>query len=268
MLCRIQSGWTKGLSDRMYAAEPTAGSLGGEPIELADCPELFQIRGHLQTLLALKLIRPRDERFFLVLQQALARSPKFFRHAPVVLDAGAVAGQPPLNLAEFARRLRQQHLVPVGLQNGDEAWSHMAVNAGLALLPAGRPAKLAPEEPRPSPSDDPAPRRNATVVVSEPVRAGQQIYAEDGDLIALAPVSPGAEVAADGHVHVYSRLRGRAHAGVKGDPDARIFCHKLEAQLVSVAGVWLVNEDIDARFLGKRVQIYSSDGAIVVEPLP
>jgi septum site-determining protein MinC len=173
-----------------------------------------------------------------------------------------------LNLAEFARRLRQQHLVPVGLQNGDEAWSHMAVNAGLALLPAGRPAKLAPDEPRPSPSDEPARRRNATVVVSEPVRAGQQIYAEDGDLIALAPVSPGAEVAADGHVHIYSRLRGRAHAGVKGDPDARIFCHKLEAQLVSVAGVWLVNEDIDARFLGKRVQIYSLDGAIVVEPLP
>jgi septum site-determining protein MinC len=75
-------------------------------------------------------------------------------------------------------------------------------------------------------------------------------------------------VAADGHVHVYSRLRGRAHAGVKGDPDARIFCHRLEAQLVSVAGVWLVNEDIDARFLGKRVQIYALGGAIVMEPLP
>jgi septum site-determining protein MinC len=229
---------------------------------------LFQIRGHLQTLIALRLIQPRDERFFLSLQQALARSPKFFRHAPVVIDAGAVAGQPPLNLAEFARRLRQQHLVPVGLQNGDEAWSHMAVNAGLALLPTGRPAKLAPDEAEAGPADVPAPRRNATVLVTEPVRAGQQIYAEDGDLIALAPVSPGAEVAADGHVHVYSRLRGRAHAGVKGDPDARIFCHRLEAQLVSVAGVWLVNEDIDARFLGKRVQIYALGGAIVMEPLP
>src|SRR5918994_1972945 len=178
------------------------------------------------------------------------------------------AAEPPLNLAEFARRLRQQHLVPVGLQNGDEAWSNMAVNAGLALLPTGRPAKLAPDEAQAGPSDTPAPRRNPTVVVTEPVRAGQQIYAEDGDLIALAPVSPGAEVAADGHVHVYSRLRGRAHAGVKGDREARIFCHKLEAQLVSVAGVWLVNEDIEARFLGKRVQIYSSGGALVMEPLP
>jgi septum site-determining protein MinC len=252
----------------MYAAEPTAGSPGGEPLAAGDSPELFQIRAQLQTLLALKLLQPRDERFFLVLQQALARSPKFFRHAPIVVDAGAVAGEPPLNLAEFARRLRQQHLVPVGLQNGDEAWSNMAVNAGLALLPAGRPAKAAPEEPEPTPSSAPAPQRNPSIVVTEPVRAGQQIYAEDGDLIVLAPVSPGAEVAADGHVHVYSRLRGRAHAGVKGDREARIFCDKLEAQLVSVAGVWLVNEDIDARFLGKRVQIFWLDGAIVMEPLP
>jgi septum site-determining protein MinC len=250
----------------MYAAEPTARSIAGEPVDAGDCPELFQIRGHLQTLIALRLIEPRDERFFLVLQEALARSPEFFRHAPVVVDAGAVAGQPPLNLAEFARRLRQQHLVPVGVQNADAAWRDMAVNAGLALFPTGRPAKLTPEEP--GPSNDPALRRNATVVVSEPVRAGQQIYAEDGDLIALAPVSPGAEVAADGHVHVYTSLRGRAHAGVKGDQDARIFCHKLEAQLVSVAGVWVVNEDIDARFLGKRVQIRWRDGAIVMEPLP
>jgi septum site-determining protein MinC len=257
----------------MHAAEPLAGAPGGEPVQVDDSPELFQIRAQLQTLLALKLIQPRDERFFLVLQQALARSPKFFRHAPIVVDAGPVAGQPPLNLAEFARRLRQQHLVPVGLQNGDEAWSHMAVNAGLALLPSGRPAKVAPEEPttehaEPSTPGNPAQRRSASIVVSEPVRAGQQIYAEDGDLIVLAPVSPGAEVAADGHVHVYSRLQGRAHAGVKGDRDARIFCHKLEAQLVSVAGVWLVNEDIDARFMGKRVQICWLGGALVMEPLP
>lgn len=252
----------------MYAAEPTAGSTAGEPVDTDNCPELFQIRGHLRTLIALRLIEPRDERFFLVLQKALARSPEFFRHAPVVLDAGAVAGQPPLNLAEFARRLRQQQLVPVGLQNGDEAWSQMAVNAGLALLPTGRPIELAAEESRPSRSEDAAPRRNATVVVSEPVRAGQQIYAEGGDLIALAPVSPGAEVLADGHVHIYSNLRGRAHAGVDGDRDARIFCHNLEAQLVSIAGAWVVNEDIDARFLGQRVQIRWSDGELVMEPLP
>ena len=81
--------------------------------------------------------------------------------------------------------------------------------------------------PRPSPRRSPERtlRRNATIVVDEPVRAGQQIYAEGGDLIALAPVSPGGEVLADGHIHVYSHLRGRAHAGVAGDLSARIFCH-------------------------------------------
>jgi septum site-determining protein MinC len=252
----------------MYAVEPTAGTVAGEPIEAGD-GDLFQIRGHLQTLIALRLIEPWDERFFLVLQKALARSPEFFRHAPVVVDAGPVVGQPPLNLAEFARRLRQQQLVPVGLQNADENWSQMAVKAGLALFPAGRPVELAPSGPRPaSPSADPAPRRNATVILHEPVRAGQQIYAENGDLIALAPISPGAEVLADGHIHIYCSLRGRAHAGVKGDRTARIFCHNLQAQLVSVAGVWVVNEDIDTRFLRQRVQIFWLDGAIVMEPLP
>jgi septum site-determining protein MinC len=249
----------------MYASESMAEPIADEPALGDDGPALFQIRGHLQTLIALRLIEPADERFFLALQKALARSPEFFRQAPVVLDAGPVAGRPPLNLAEFARRLRQQHLIPVGLQNGDDAWNQMAINAGLALIPAGRPTQLPSPEPR---QEAVAPRRNATLVVSEPVRAGQQVYAEGGDLIALAPVSPGGEVIADGHIHVYSSLRGRAHAGVEGDESARIFCHSLEAQLVSVAGVYVVNEEIDARFLGKRVQIRCVNDAIAMEYLP
>jgi septum site-determining protein MinC len=251
----------------MYATEPMAESTLDEPVPWDDSAELFQIRGHLQTLIALRLIEPGNERFFLLLQKALARSPDFFRHAPVVLDAGPVAGLPPLNLAEFARRLRQQQLIPVGLQNGDDAWSQVAINAGLALLPPGRPAKLATPEPAPTPTER-AVRRNATIVVDEPVRAGQQIYAKGGDLIALAPVSPGGEVLADGHIHVYSHLRGRAHAGVNGDPSARIFCHSLEAQLVSIAGIYVVNEAIDARFLNKRVQIRCVNDALEMERLP
>ena len=81
----------------------------------------------------------------------------------------------------------------------------------------------------------------------------------------LAPVSPGAELLAQGHVHVYSSLRGRAHAGIGGDQSARIFCHSLHAQLVSIAGLYLVNAEIDERWLGKRVQIRCVDDAIVME---
>jgi septum site-determining protein MinC len=255
------------LSDRAGVVELRAESTAAD---FGDCPELFQIRGHLSTLLVLRLIEPRDDRFFLLLQKAIARSPGFFRHAPIVLDLAPVAGQPPFNLAEFGRRLRQMQLVPVGVQNGDEAWNRMAVNAGFGLFPAGRPTELATQtqEPGARPAENEAPRRNRTIVVSEPVRAGQQIYAEGGDLIALAPVSPGAEVLADGHVHIYSSLRGRAHAGVGGDEGAQIFCHDLKAQLVSIAGRYVVNEEIETRFIGRRVQIRCLDDAIVMEPLP
>jgi septum site-determining protein MinC len=270
------AGVNRGLSTPATAIQPTVGEAG----DLEDCPELFQVRGHLYNLVTLRLIEPEDQRFFAVLQNAIARAPDFFRHAPVVLDAAAVAGRPPPNMAEFARRLRQQRLVPVGVQNGDEAWTQAALNAGLGLFPAGRPAETQPRQGEAA--SEPAPRpvaaqaaptpggghRKAATIVTEPVRAGQQIHAKDGDLVVLAPVSPGAELLAEGHVHIYSSLRGRAHAGIGGDQDARIFCHGMHAQLVSIAGLYLVNAEIDERWLGKRVQIRCVDEAIVMEALP
>ena len=259
----------------------------GDADDVDDCPELFQVRGHLYNLVTLRLIEPEDHRFFPQLQNAIARAPEFFRHAPVVLDATAVVGRPPPNMAEFARRLRQQRLVPVGVQNGDEAWTQAAINAGLGLFPPGRPAEMlrrhdsapgGPQEPRAVPPPEPvvavAPAAQAgdapkgAMIVTEPVRAGQQILARGGDLVVLAPVSPGAELLAEGHVHVYSSLRGRAHAGIGGNQAARIFCYSLHAQLISIAGLYLVNAEIDERWLGKRVQIRCVDEAIVMEELP
>jgi len=265
------------LSTSATAIQPAAGEAG----DLDDCPELFQVRGHLYNLVTIRLIEPEDHRFFPMLQNTIARAPEFFRHAPVVIDAAAVAGRAPPNMAEFARRLRQQRLVPVGVQNGDEAWTQAGLNAGLGLFPAGRPAEGSrPQEvpqASPQPAPEPAPAApppatsgsaRAAMIVTEPVRAGQQIHAGGGDLVVLAPVSPGAELLAEGHVHVYGNLRGRAHAGIGGDHNARIFCHSLNAQLVSIAGLYLVNAEIDERWLGKRVQIRCVNEAIVMEALP
>ncbi|MAB25605.1 MAG: septum site-determining protein MinC [Pseudomonadales bacterium] len=81
-------------------------------------------------------------------------------------------------------------------------------------------------------------------LITEPVRSGQQVYARGGDLIVMAPVSAGAELLADGHIHVYGPLRGRALAGVQGNTEARIFCQNLEAELVSIAGQYKVAEDL------------------------
>ena len=96
-------------------------------------------------------------------------------------------------------------------------------------------------------------------IVTEPVRSGQQIYAPDGDLIVINQVSPGSELLADGSIHIYGPLRGRALAGVNGNTEARIFCHSLEAELVSVAGSFKVSEDIEQEAWKVATQVFIKD---------
>lgn len=101
----------------------------------------------------------------------------------------------------------------------------------------------------------------------QPVRSGQQIYAQGTDLIVIGAVSPGAEVLADGSVHIYGPLRGRALAGVQGDTQARIFCQSLEAELVSIAGNYRILEEVDDVNRGRQMQIYLEQERLVIEPL-
>ncbi|NHO64573.1 septum site-determining protein MinC [Aestuariicella hydrocarbonica] len=106
-----------------------------------------------------------------------------------------------------------------------------------------------------------------TKVITTPVRSGQQIYAAGGDLIVLAPVSAGAELLADGNIHVYGPLRGRALAGVNGNTEARVFCQSLEAELISIAGYFRVNEDLRDKHWKKSVQASLTDETLNIEPL-
>jgi septum site-determining protein MinC len=98
------------------------------------------------------------------------------------------------------------------------------------------------------------------LVIRQPVRSGQIIYAERNDVVVLAPVNPGAEVIADGNVHIYAPLRGRVVAGAQGFTDARIFCQRLEAELVAIAGAYMLADDIPAEYRGKPAQVYLEDG--------
>lgn len=116
--------------------------------------------------------------------------------------------------------------------------------AELAAEKAAEAEETAKEAAPEQPTEPPAPVVRPTKLVTTPVRGGVQIYAAGGDLIVLAPVSPGAELLADGNIHVYGPMRGRALAGVKGDTSARIFCQQLAAELVSIAGNYKVAEDL------------------------
>jgi septum site-determining protein MinC len=151
-------------------------------------------------------------------------------------------------------------------------------NAGARPEATPRP-ETAPRTPRPAPAAPPAPAAVAAarlpapithkppLVIRQAVRSGQQIYAEKTDLIVLAPVNPGAQLIADGNIHVYAPLRGRAVAGAKGFTEARIFVQKLEAELCAISGAYLTFDDIPKERMGKPAQIHLQDGKCVLTPL-
>ena len=253
----------------------------------------FQLRGGAYTLLVLRLNDPKDPLLFQALADKIAQAPNFFRHAPVVIDLQNLADAPPFNMAELGRRLRQHQLVPIGVQNGSDEQNRAAVNAGWSLFPEGRQAPLRENAPAPRTVESaapPPPSAPETVeaaddapadttetgesahgttarLITQPVRSGRQIYAHGGDLVVMSSIGAGAELLADGHIHVYGALRGRALAGVSGDREARIFCRSLEAELVSIAGYWRVRDDIPDALIGKPAQIFLDSDRIAIEPL-
>jgi septum site-determining protein MinC len=226
------------------------------------------VHGGMFTVMVVRVDDPNDPEFESRLAEQIARSPTFFANAPVVMDLQHCTGAASADAFHNLRRmLKRQHLIAVGVQNANATQVRAAMNADLAAF---APANAARRTESAEPAAAPAPRVAApaapiqpaapgglvrTKVITQPVRSGTQVYARGGDLIVLNSVSPGAEVIADGHVHIYGALRGRAIAGASGDTEARIFVDKLEAELLCVAGHYLVSEAIEADYIGKSVQV-------------
>jgi septum site-determining protein MinC len=223
----------------------------------------FQIRGTSFTLLALKLADPGAPDFFARLAETLALAPGFYSKAPIILDLSALTATKPIEMTGFCAGLRDLGLVPVGIQGATAAWEAAATDAGLAVFPAGRAAEAQTVRGRAKPLAGPPKAR----LVTEPVRSGQQVYAAEGDLIVTAAVSRGAELLAEGNIHVYGPLRGRAVAGLGGDRSVRIFCRHLDADLVSIGGFYMVSEQMDQGLIGKPVQIRLIEERLVFETL-
>ncbi len=221
------------------------------------------------------------------LQQRLAETPNFFDNDAVVLDITALADlDEPLAFAEFVRVLRAHRTAPVMVLGGSAAQMAAALEAGLAAAPEPVPApkqrtktvevevirevevvREVPVEVRVEVEVE-VPTPVPTLVIDKPLRSGQQVYAKGGDVIVLGAVNPGAEVIADGNVHVYGPLRGKAIAGSKGNAEARIFTTCLEPELIAVAGVYRTTETaIPKDVLGKPAQVRLVGDKLVMEPL-
>lgn len=177
-----------------------------------------------------------------------------------------------LDLSGLLSLLRQAGLQPVAARAYSDATRDVARHAGLALLPDAPVAREViaesrPAEAKPAPAPAPAPAAT-TLIIDKPVRSGQQVYARGADLVVLALVSHGAEVIADGNVHVYAPLRGRALAGARGDTSARIFAHCMEAELLSVAGVYrAIDEPLPQSIKGKAAQVRLEGNKLVIEAM-
>ncbi|GGY02881.1 septum site-determining protein MinC [Paludibacterium paludis] len=191
---------------------------------------------------------------------------------PFVLDLEMLDEPTALDMQGLLALLAESGIHVVGLRHPDPAFAELASRHALAWLPvnAPRPAQAAAEPAKPAePAAPPAgPESIAPMIIDRPVRAGQQIYARGGDLVVLAVVSAGAEIIADGNIHVYAPLRGRALAGARGNTSARIFVRAMEAELVSIAGVYrTIEQALPDSLRGKPTQIYLENERIVMSAL-
>ncbi|SEF23034.1 septum site-determining protein MinC [Variovorax sp. NFACC27] len=214
------------------------------------------------------------------LDAQLADSPDFFEQEPVVIDLSLLQeteGGGDIDFAALRGLLARHQTQPIAVRGGNDAQNAAARAAGLSV--AAMPAAPAPRAPAP-PAEPPASEApqivrevpvpaNGTLLIDKPLRSGQQVYARGGDVVVTAVVSFGAEVIADGNVHVYAPLRGKAIAGARGNTEARIFSTCMEAQLVAIAGTYRTNEvPLPDSVLGKSAQVRLDGKKIAIDPIP
>ncbi|MEA9747676.1 septum site-determining protein MinC [Xanthomonas campestris pv. raphani] len=211
------------------------------------------------------------------MQDRVTRAPKLFGRAAVILDFGGLAQTPDLATAKaLLDGLRSAGVLPVALAYGTSEIDLLSQQLGIPLLAKFRAQyETAAVSPPPPPPPPPA-RAEPAAPVARPapgrmqrnaVRSGQQMYAENCDLTVLSTVGAGAEVIADGSIHIYGTLRGRALAGAQGNPDARIFCRDFHAELVAIAGHYKVLDDVPMDLRGKAVQVWLEQDQIKIAAL-
>ena len=224
----------------------------------------FQLKGSLLPFTVLQLLQSDSLTFALELSTLVKKSPNFFKHAPIVIDLEKLQeGDHSIDFAAIKAELIKYGLIPVGIRNGSAAQTEAAVATGLGILSAA-PRHMGAASGQKNTTENPvAAKQPHSKIVAQPVRSGQQLYAQGGDLVVLASVSAGAELMADGNIHVYGTLRGRALAGVAGNTEARIFCHKLDPELLSIAGYYRLRDDIQLPQTSENgYQIYFENGKL------
>lgn len=235
--------------------------------------QALMFKGNAYTLTTLQLFTFDVAQIKAALADKIAQAPKFFQNIPLVLDLQKLGTElSPFHFTEMLACLRQHQLIPIGIRGTHPQLQQTALEQGIACLSDTKgsdktesiesKAAAKPEKTVKMVNNTP------TRIITQPIRSGQQIYAQGGDLIVLSTISHGAEILADGNIHVYAPLRGRALAGVMGDTNTYIFCQSLEAELISVAGQYQISEQLKStNSWQKAAQISLCDGHLRIAPL-
>jgi septum site-determining protein MinC len=258
------------------------------PPSSARAPAAFELKSAALTLLSVVLKTTDLSVLATELDAQVADAPGLFDQDPVAIDLSPLRDAPdPIDFPALIELLQARGLRPIAVRAGSVDQMTAAAAAGLVEAPDAAPPRARPvEAPPPALAQEPAeitavapseplepPPASATVavptmIIDRPLRSGQQVYARGGDLVVLAVVNHGAEVIADGSIHVYAPLRGRAVAGARGDAEARIYSTCMEPQLVSIAGTYRTIETaLPADVLGKPAQVRLDGERLVIEPL-
>ena len=246
--------------------------------------KVFQLKGSMVTVMVMELLHHDFSDLPYLLEEKCKLAPDFFQNTPVVISLEKLTEESDVDFVRLVETCRANNMFPFAVRGGSPEQIEAANTAGLVSISASkeRSAKAEPKSVLVSEAElakakveqekvpevvPPVVTATPTRIVSQPIRSGQQVYAKGGDLIVLSSISEGAEVLADGHIHIYGAMRGRVLAGVKGDKTARVFCSSLDASLISIAGVYVLNENIESKFVGKSAQISLNDEQLVIEQL-
>ena len=223
----------------------------------------IELKGSSFTLSVVHLYSAQPEVIHQALQEKVEQAPAFLKNAPVVINVAALNSD--VDWKNIQQAVISAGFRVVGISGCKDEQQKLAISlTGLPLLSEGR-ANRAAEPPAAPVVPDDAPAK--TRIVSTPVRSGQQIYARNSDLIVTSSVSAGAELIADGNIHIYGTMRGRALAGAAGDTNCQIFCTHLGAELVSIAGQYWLSEQIPSDFFGQAARLSLLDNVLTVKPL-
>jgi septum site-determining protein MinC len=228
---------------------------------ITDRQACFQFKASFLPCTILQLTRYDLDALQQQLSDTIQKAPNFFTGSPVLIDLEKLKDLSEIDFSKLKNVITANRMIPVGVRGGSEE-QHIAANSvGLPMITAGKHLTVEKEKKKPEENNT-----LKTKLFTSPIRSGMQVYAKEGDLIVTAQVSPGAELLADGNIHVYGALRGRAMAGVQGNAAARIFCRTLEAELVSIAGYYLTKEDIQKlpKYDG-MIQIYLHNDEVKIE---